>query len=162
MSWRFEKNTLYAPDGSTWHAHSGGIVDTSKGINKYKQYDDGTWRAIPSNTGLWAKKPRTVMYTIKTPYSQQQFTSKGVVFRTATTDPSGNMWFVPLMPTVPFDQRDGFGIHPDGGDLGTHGCIGIMAQDTSSLRELLYKSRGQLLQVIPSEDWWSINGCHSR
>lgn len=40
---------------------------------------------------------------------------------------SNQGWFIPLIPL--FDSnRSGLGIHPDGGQKGTEGCIGIQGQ----------------------------------
>ena len=40
---------------------------------------------------------------------------------------SSQGWFIPLIPL--FDsERYGLGIHPDGGQKGTEGCIGIQGQ----------------------------------
>ncbi len=39
-------------------------------------------------------------------------------------DKSGKGFFVPLYPKFK-ESRDGFGVHPDGNDPGTEGCIGI-------------------------------------
>ncbi len=44
---------------------------------------------------------------------------------------TGKAWFIPIKPTFN-TNRAGFGIHPDGNTLGTLGCIGLKAEDTSS------------------------------
>lgn len=50
-------------------------------------------------------------------------------------------WFIPLNPHVKMKRR-GFGVHPDGGPPGTHGCIGL--QPGCDMRRAL-----ELLRAIP-------------
>jgi hypothetical protein len=54
----------------------------------------------------------------------------------AYRDKAGNTWFAPLKPLFA-TERKGFGIHPDGNVPGTLGCIGLTAEDTKEVLELL-------------------------
>lgn len=40
----------------------------------------------------------------------------------------GNAWFIPIEPVFS-TNREGLGIHPDGGISGTLGCIGLTGND---------------------------------
>jgi hypothetical protein len=62
------------------------------------------------------------------------------------TDDSGNSWWVAITPQFATD-RDGLGIHPDGNDPGTLGCIGATDNDTQDLRDALTDNLGFLTVV---------------
>ena len=47
------------------------------------------------------------------------------------TDGAGNSWWLAIDPQFG-TSRFGFGIHPDGGQPGTAGCVGITCNDTTS------------------------------
>jgi hypothetical protein len=65
-------------------------------------------------------------------------------------------WFIPLVPLFDSD-RYGLGIHPDGGQKGTEGCIGIQGQSAAMFwkaweAEPLYKRPGYLTVVEDSKN----------
>lgn len=58
--------------------------------------------------------------------------AKGEGFKDPKT---GEAWFIPLEPKFETDRgkagKGGFGIHPDGGPVGTLGCIGLTGDDAA-------------------------------
>ena len=61
-------------------------------------------------------------YTIKT----REVVDRGLP---ASYKAGGTEFFIPITPDFETD-RDGFGIHPDGGSaIGTKGCVGLVGRD---------------------------------
>ena len=60
-------------------------------------------------------------------------------------DPVGNCWWWPISPQFPTD-RNGLGIHPDGGVPGTRGCIGLEGSTTDFYHKAL--ERGPRIPVL--------------
>jgi len=69
-------------------------------------------------------------YTIKT--------RPEIISQKGCCDPSGFCWWVALYPRK-VQNREGFGIHPDGPPTGTKGCIGITNKKTRDLYNKLRK-----------------------
>lgn len=61
-------------------------------------------------------------------------------------DGSGNCWWQPITPNFE-TNRDGLGIHPDGGTAGTAGCIGATNQNTQDIYNTLNNNPGLPLNV---------------
>ncbi|MDR2056111.1 MAG: hypothetical protein LBQ10_09635 [Desulfovibrio sp.] len=70
-------------------------------------------------------------------------TAKNINFK----DKANNVWWCPLTPAPGLTARTGFGIHPDGGPDGTHGCIGLTDFNTIETYRQLCNALGQKLQV---------------
>lgn len=62
-------------------------------------------------------------------------------------DPAGNEWWAAMTPAF-VTERQGLGIHPDGGVEGTLGCIGIIGTDTASCRDWLTKAVQPILLYV--------------
>ena len=56
--------------------------------------------------------------------------------RSAFCDASGNCWWQPIQPDF-YTPRDRLGIHPDGNNPGTAGCIGVSGDNTRDLFDIL-------------------------
>jgi len=63
---------------------------------------------------------------------------------------TGKAWFIPITPDF-VTNRNGFGIHPDGGVAGTLGCIGLTGADAGRFwknwNATNMSSRGTSLEV---------------
>lgn len=99
-------------------------------------------------------------YVIRTgPYGEGELPGGVYLLRTAVAldpkaessvpflDSCGLAWWAKLEPTFK-TERDGFGIHPDGGVLGTEGCVGAVKKDTRSLFESLSAAAGKACLVV--------------
>ena len=62
-------------------------------------------------------------------------------------DEKGNCWWVPIEADFDAGGRGHFGIHPDGGDAGTQGCIGLTNRDTNDAYHALKNAKGQKIYV---------------
>ncbi len=132
--WKFNGSFLTSPDGmKVWSARSGGIAGHSRnvtyGADGYAQHlPDGPYHILPVRHGGWI--------------SQEEMRI-----------PGRNIgWFVPLEPCFQTDRgtpgKGMFGIHPDGGQPGTNGCIGVFSGDYDELfRMLTDRSLSNLLEV---------------
>lgn len=112
-TWR---KKLYAPNGDSWPAASGGLAEHLPP----GEYDIG----------------KTIIDT------RPDFCDSAV---------PGSCWFIRLTPRFKIKRR-GFGVHPDGGPPGTHGCIGLQPGcDMQRARGLLEEGarQGDTLRVIP-------------
>lgn len=101
-----------------------------------------TWSACSG--GLAEALPYDKRYTIESLVVYAKNDKSMRDFR----DRAGNAWWCPITPQFS-TSRYGFGIHPDGGLPGTHGCIGITNFDTTSAKNALKNATGQIVHVIP-------------
>lgn len=128
--WRFDGNFLFAPDGKTWPARSGGLT----GSNPRVSYDvDGKALSLPKGSYRILRKEKGNNYGV----TQLEMLIPKELQR--TKQPIG--WFFPLEPLFSTERGSPalgrFGIHPDGGLPGTDGCIGVYSGDYDALYKLL-------------------------
>jgi hypothetical protein len=62
-------------------------------------------------------------------------------------DALGNCWWAPIEPDFDAGGRGHFGIHPDGEDAGTAGCIGLTDKDTTDAYQTLRNAKGKKILV---------------
>jgi len=111
----FSKKTLTLSGlGGMWKARSGS--------SNFAALENGPYTAPPFALMTGTEKVAGVPFDKK--YAKKSF-----------VDTNGFGWFMWLGKTE--QGKSGLGIHPDGNDPGTEGCIGITERDTRPLFEKL-------------------------
>ena len=122
--WVFENNILHCPNRTcAWLARSGGARWHEERLEACREYEsdrkddrgysDPQTRPAPYSSGRLRALPPGI-YTIREPRSEERLNGWKKSEQPKIIDKTGHRWFVPLRADASID-RDGFGIHPDGG-----------------------------------------------